>query len=132
VVLVDDDHDTLRLWPDAPRFQRLWRAYCEQYSLRGMDPWIGRRLTGLLHAAELQPDRARLLSFGACAGMELFATVMANMVGVVAGAVPDIVRTGTLDEAAVQEALREIRAWSERPDAALWYGLPLAIGLRPE
>lgn len=71
VVLADDDHDVLRLWPAAPRFEELWRAHCAQYTLRGTDPLIGRRLTCLLCAAGLVPIDATLLSFGACAGMEL-------------------------------------------------------------
>lgn len=131
VVLVDDDHDTLRLWPEAPEFQRLWRAYCEQYSLRGMDPWIGRRLTGLLVQAGLRPVAADLLFFGACAGMELFPVVVANLCGVVAGAAADILRSGTLDEPSLAAGLREIRGWSQRPEAALWYAIPFAVGVRP-
>src|SRR5262245_12346175 len=130
IVLVDDDHETLRLWPEAPRFQRLWQAYCEQYSLRGMDPWIGRRLVGLLAGAGIAEVRTTMLFFGACAGMELFPTVMDNMIAVVAGAADDIVRSGSLGAAAVQSALREIREWRHGKDAALWYALPFALGIR--
>lgn len=130
VVLADDDHDTIRFWPAAPAFERLWRAYCEQYTLRGMDPWIGRRLTGLLAGAGLRPVRTELLFFGACAGMEIFPVAVANQEGVVAGAAEDILRSGTLDEAAVRAGLSEIRTWAQRPDAALWYGVPFAVGRR--
>lgn len=131
VVLVDDDHDTLRLWPAAPAFERLWRAYCTEYERRGMDPRIGRRLSGLAHAAGLEPREARLLFFGACAGMELFATVMDNMIGVLAGAVPDLLRAGTLSEPELARALEEIRDWSTRRDAALWYAVPYLTTRRP-
>lgn len=131
VVLADDDHDTLRLWPAAPAFERLWRAYCEQYTLRGMDPWIGRRLTGLLADAGLRPLRTELLFFGASAGMELFPVALANLEGVVGGAAEDVLGAGTLDEPALVAGLREIRAWGERPDAALWYAVPFAVGQRP-
>ena len=131
VLLVDDDHDTLRLWPSAPAFERLWRAYCEQYTLRGTDPWIGRRLTGLLAEAGLRPVDATLLFFGACAGMELFPLVLANMLGVVAGAAGDIARAGTLPETQIRAGLHELEAWSARPDAALWYAVPYAAALRP-
>jgi ubiquinone/menaquinone biosynthesis C-methylase UbiE len=131
VVLVDDDHDTLRLSPAAPAFERLWRAYCNEYTRRGMDPWIGRRLPTLLSEAGLEPCEATLLFFGACAGMELFPTVMANMVGVVEGAVADVRRSGTLNEADVRAGLEEIRAWSRRAGAALWYGVPYVAARRP-
>jgi SAM-dependent methyltransferase len=131
VVLVDDDHATLRVWPEAPRFEALWNAYCEQYSLRGMDPWIGRRLVGLLADAGLHPRAATMLFFGACAGMEHFPTVMDNMIGVVAGAAADVERSGTLAAADIAAGLAEARAWSGRADAALWYAVPLAIAEGP-
>jgi SAM-dependent methyltransferase len=131
VVLVDDDHDTLRLWPDCPSFWRAWGAYCQQYTMRGMDPAVGRRLTGLLHAAGLRPARAEMLFFGACAGMELFPTVVANMAGVVAGAAEDMARAGTLSRVEIEAGLRELEDWSRRPDAALWYAVPWAAGERP-
>lgn len=130
VVLVDDDHATLRLWPEAPRFERLWGAYCEQYSLRGMDPWIGRRLVGLLAGNGLRPTHATMLFFGACVGMEHFPTVMDNMLGVVAGAAADVERSGSLGAGEIEAGLAELRAWSTRADAALWYAVPLAIGQR--
>jgi SAM-dependent methyltransferase len=131
VALVDDDHDTLRLWPEAPAFAGLWRAYCGEYTRRGMDPWIGRRLTGLLAAAGLEPCDATLLFFGACAGMELFPTVLDNMVGVVAGAAEDLRRSGALGASEIAAGLAEIRAWAELPGAALWYGVPFAAARRP-
>jgi SAM-dependent methyltransferase len=130
VVLVDDDHDTLRLWPPAPAFERLWRAYCAEYTRRGMDPWIGRRLTGLLADAGLEPCEARLLFFGACAGMELFPIVMGNLIGVVAGASAELLHSRGLTPAEADSGLAEIRAWSARPGAALWYAVPFAAALR--
>jgi SAM-dependent methyltransferase len=131
VVLVDDDHDTLRLWPAAPAFERLWRAYCGEYERRGMDPWIGRRLAGLAHVAGLEPLDARMLFFGACAGMELFPTVMGNMIGVLAGAGPDLVASSAVSEHELTHALDELRAWSTRRDAALWYAVPWLAAERP-
>jgi len=131
VVLVDDDHDTLRLWPAAPAFERLWRAYCGEYERRGLDPWIGRRLSGLALEAGLEPCAARLLFFGACAGMELFPTVIGNLTGVVAGAGAALVRSAALCERELALALAELQAWSERRDAALWYAVPYLEARRP-
>lgn len=131
VVLVDDDHDTLRLWPAAPAFERLWRAYCGEYERRGMDPWIGRRLSELAHAAGLEPIEARLLDFGACNGMQRFPTVVDNLIGVVASAGPGLVSANAHTEAELAEALEEIRAWSKRRDAALWYAVPWLAAKRP-
>ena len=130
VVLVDDDHSLLRLWPEPPLFLRLWQAYCEQYALRGMDPWIGRRLAALAAAAGLRPVRTEMIFFGGCAGMETFATIIDNMHGVVAGAAEGVARSGSLAEARVQDGLRELREWSAKPDAALWYALPFVEAVR--
>jgi hypothetical protein len=95
-----------------------------------MDPWIGRRLIGLLVGAGLEPTDARLLSFGACAGMELFPLVVANLHGVVAGAAADVRRSGTLSAGDVDAGLAEIHVWAERQGAALWYALPYAAAVR--
>jgi SAM-dependent methyltransferase len=131
VVLVDDDHDTLRLWPAVPAFERLWRVYCGEYERRGMDPWIGRRLSGLAHAAGLEPSEARLLDFGACNGMPRFPTVIRNLIGVVASAEPDLVAAEATTSFEFAQALEELRAWSTRRDAALWYAVPLLAAHRP-
>jgi len=131
VALVDDDHELLRLWPPAPRFEALWRAYCVQYEQRGMDPGIGRRLTGLLVGAGLEPVGATMLFFGACTGMEPFALAFSNLRGVVAGAAEAIVASGTFAGDAVRAGLEELERWQALPDAVLWYAIPLALGRRP-
>jgi SAM-dependent methyltransferase len=131
VVLIDDDHDTLRVWPPAPAFDHLWRVYCGEYERRGMDPWIGRRLPALAHGAGLEPIDARMLFFGACAGMETFPMVMNNLTGVLAGAGPDLVATAALTERELFDALAEIRAWSTRREAALWYAVPWVAARKP-
>jgi hypothetical protein len=63
--------------------------------------------------------------------MELFPLVIANMLGVVAGAAEDIALARTLSTAEIEDGLRELRRWSERPDAALWYAVPYAAAVRP-
>src|SRR5213595_4141961 len=72
VVLQDDDHDVLRLYPEPPGFMTLWRAYERTYDRLGCDPYIGRRLVSLLHEAGAQPVRATWIFFGACAGQPNF------------------------------------------------------------
>src|SRR5216684_1106337 len=44
VVLEDDDHDLLRLWPEPPGLQPLWHAYMRSFDRNGNDPYVGRRL----------------------------------------------------------------------------------------
>jgi len=131
VVLVDDDHENLRLWPEAPRFARLWRAYCEQYALRGLDANIGRRLAALLQSAGARPVRTDVVFFGACAGMPESGPAFDNLDGVVASAATEIAASGSLAEASIRAGLSELREWKKRPDAALWYAVPFAAGTKP-
>ena len=105
--------------------------HCGEYERRGMDPWIGRRLPGLAHAAGLEPREARLLDFGACHGMPRFPTVIQNLLGVVASAGPDLVASSAITEGELTLAIDELRAWSARRDAALWYAVPWLAAERP-
>ena len=43
IILEDDGHDTLRLWPEPPGFVRLWQAYLRTYDRVGNDPVVGHR-----------------------------------------------------------------------------------------
>jgi SAM-dependent methyltransferase len=128
VVLADDDHDVLRLWPEPPGFNELWRAYIRTYDRNGNDPYIGRRLVALLHAAGAQPVRNAWIFFGACAGMEIFDVLAANMVGVVVTARRRMIDGDLSSESAFDEAIRNYRDWARRPDAALWFSMCWAEG----
>jgi SAM-dependent methyltransferase len=130
IVLVDDDHATMRPWPEPARFPRLWQAYCDQYARRRMDPYIGRRLVALLYEAGAQSVRAEMIFFGACAGMREFTHAAENLIGVLAGAADDIAAAGGIGAADIRAALDALRAWGKRKDAALWYALPFAEGVR--
>ena len=55
IILADDDHDVLRLWPEPPGLTDVWRAYQRSYDRHGNDPIVGRRLVQLLHQAGAQP-----------------------------------------------------------------------------
>ena len=59
VILEDDDHDVLRLWPELPPIDRLWRAYADSIKAIGNDPFVGRRLVSLLHESGASPRRPR-------------------------------------------------------------------------
>ena len=69
IVLEDDDHEGLRLWPEPPRIRpTLWQAYQRSYEHLGNDPAIGRRLVSLLVDAGATPVRNSFVFFGSCAG----------------------------------------------------------------
>jgi SAM-dependent methyltransferase len=63
IILADDDHDVLRLWPEPPGLAPVWQAYQRSYHRHGNDPIVGRRLVQLLHQAGAQPRRNTWIFF---------------------------------------------------------------------
>ncbi len=132
VVLEDDDHDLLRLWPEVPSFSRLWRAYVRTYDRLGNDPYVGRRMAAMLYAAGAQPARNDMLFFGSCAGNPAFEGMVANFVGLVEGAPGEILDATSLAREELEKGLADFKRWSRRPDAAMWYATCWAEGRKPE
>jgi hypothetical protein len=97
----------------------------------GNDPYVGRRLVELLHAAGARPARATFLFFGACAGEPAFAQLVDNMASLVAGAREPIIADGLLPASEFDGALAELRRFRERPDGAFWYAVSWAEGMKP-
>jgi len=131
IVLEDDDHDLLRLDPEPPEVAAAWRAYLLSYERRGKDPFVGRRLPGLLHRAGARPRAIRSLPFGACVGQPEFDALVDNLAAILQGARAEVVSLGLSDDAALDRALDSLRAWRSRPDVALWYSRCWAEGTRP-
>ncbi len=48
IILEDDNHDSMRLYPESKDFDVLWRAYYQTYEILGNDPLIGNKLVSLL------------------------------------------------------------------------------------
>jgi SAM-dependent methyltransferase len=131
IVLADDDHDVMRLWPEPPGFYDLWRAYIRTYDRIGNDPFVGRRLVELLHRAGAAPRRNTWIFFGGCAGMDSFHVLAANMAGVVRSARDTIIDMSLFDRQAFDDVMRQYEMWSRRPDSALWFAVAWAEGARP-
>ena len=131
IVLADDDHDTLRLWPEPPGVMDAWRAYFETYRKKGNDPFIGRRLVQLLHQVGAEPQKNTLVFYGGCAGMREFQGIVHNLYEVLGGAADEVIHAKLMDEKAYIDALYALLDFSRMPDAALWYGINWAEGLKP-
>ena len=131
IVLADDDHAVLRLWPEPPGVREVWEAYRRTYDRHGNDPYVGRRLPELLHRAGAKPLRITWVFFGACAGQSGFEVYVANFIAILRGARADIESQRLLDAAAIDRVCEELAAWGERPDAAFWYAMSWAEGTRP-
>ncbi len=131
IVLEDDDHDVLRLWPEPPGFTALWCAYTRTFDRLGNDAYVGRRLVALLKEAGATPRRVTSLFYGACPGMANFEGTVENVIALLVGARDPIVTGGLLDSGFFEEAVGALRKWVHRPDAAFWYNIPWAEGVRP-
>ena len=129
VILADDDYDGMRLWPEPAGFTSVWNAYQRTYDKHGNDPIVGRRLVQLLHQAGLRPRRSSLVFFGGCAGEATFEEIVGNIASIIDEAFEDIVAIG-IPRAAVRASLEALMAWSKEPDAAVWYGMAWAEGVR--
>ena len=128
IVLEDDDHDILRVWPEPDGLRPVWDAYIRSYRMAGNDPDIGRKLPVLLHAAGAEPKRATWLFFGACAGSPDFPGYVDNLAVVIEGARDSMLAEGGVDAATIDRALASVRSLIELPDAALWYARCWAEG----
>jgi len=108
----------------------IWGAYMRSYDRAGNDPYIGRRLVQLLHQAGAAPRRNTWLFFGGCAGGPNFEGFVRNLASILDGARGPILATGFTDEE-VTAAIDSLRAWEQRPDAAFWFAISWAEGVRP-
>jgi hypothetical protein len=130
IVLQDDDHDVLRLWPEPVGFNAIWQAYIESYRRLGNDPFVGRRLVELLVQAGATPIRNTWIFFGSCAGHENFAGLVENLLAILYGARTCMLEQRLIDSAAYDEGLSSLEHWSQRPDASVWYSICYAEGTR--
>jgi SAM-dependent methyltransferase len=130
IVLEDDDHGVLRLWPEPPGVAELWNAYIRTYDRIGNDPYVGRRLVQLLHQAGARPVRNTWIWFGGCAGMEYFDVLAANMAGVVRTARDAMIEMNLVERDTFDAVMEHYERWAKRPDAALWFSVAWAEGMR--
>lgn len=130
LILADDDHAVLRLWPEPAGVMEVWTAYLRTYACIGCDPFIGRRLVELIANAGAHPVRNDWIFFGACAGDPVFPALTENMARILQGAKVHMAALSLLQPTQVDDACAALRQWATRPDAALWYSICLAEGRR--
>lgn len=130
IVLEDDDHDLIRLWPEPAGFGPLWNAYTRVYDRLGNDPYVGRRLVSLIYEAGAHPARNTWIFFGGCAGSPHFEACVDNMVSLFNSARDKIVPSGLLQAGSFEEGVANLQAWKRRPEAAMWFAIAWAEGVR--
>ncbi|MGH8034152.1 MAG: class I SAM-dependent methyltransferase [Lysobacterales bacterium] len=130
VVLLDDDHELMRFWPEPEGVMAAWKAYYRSYSRLRNDALVGRKLALLLADAGAPVIRIDQLFYGACAGMESFTGVVDNLIGVLQGARFTVLSAGEISKKDYDAALRSLRRFRDVPNAAVWYVVNLAEGKR--
>lgn len=131
VILADDDHQIYRLWPEPPGWTSVWEAYVHSYEKLGNDPFVGRRLVSLLHQAGAVPKRNTWVFFGGCAGEPIFDRHAQNVYDILRMARDTIVNEMFFESEYFEQTMASFLDWAKRPDAAIWYGIALAEGVRP-
>jgi SAM-dependent methyltransferase len=131
IVLEDDPHDTLRLYPECPGLYTVWNAYIRAYDRLGNDPFVGHRLVALLHQGGAIPRRNSLVPFCGCQGSDIFDDSVNNLIGVLVGARDSVVNNGLLDAESFDRAMDEMDRWRRGPMATIWYAMSWAEGIRP-
>lgn len=129
VVLLDDDHELIRFWPEPEGLAAAWKAYYRSYHQLGNDPLIGRKLVSLLYQAGAKPSRTDQVFYGACAGSAPFQGIVENLLGVLEGARQVVLAAEEISAADYDAALDQFRAFAQLPDAALWYVINWAEGI---
>ena len=132
IVLVDDDHEVLHLWPEPPGLSALWRAYMRVFDRNGNDPYVGRRLVSLLHDAGARPSRIDIIFFGGCSGQEQFPALVENLIGLLEGFREPILSGALLDAESFDAAIESLWDWRDRADAAFWFTAHWAEGVKPD
>lgn len=130
IILQDDNHDTMRLYPEIRDFDVLWEVYYKSYEVLGNDPLIGHKLVSLLYEAGAKPLKNDWIFFGSCRGDENFHYYVENIIGVLEGAKRTIIGNDLLGEEAFKAGINAISDWQNLPDAAIWFSLSYAEGER--
>jgi ubiquinone/menaquinone biosynthesis C-methylase UbiE len=130
VLLADDDHDVLRMYPEIPGFMQLWEAYMQTYRELGNDPFIGRKLPALLSEAGTKPVRTTWVFFGSCHGHPHFNVYVDNLIKVIQGARDQILKDGLFNASSFDQVVGSFGQWRREPGAALWYSVCWAEGRR--
>lgn len=128
VVILDDDHEGLSLYPEPAGFGNLWDAYIRSYDRLGNNPFVGRRLVSLLYHGGLREIRSGVVFFGDSGESATFGAYMNNLAGLLYSARDYLIKESLISEIEFTSAMESLSIWSERPDAAMWYTIYWAMG----
>ena len=130
IVLEDDDHESMILYPEPSGFKELWSAYMQSYIEVGNDPFIGRKLPKLLLDQGIKNISNDIVFFGDCAGTETFDLFTSNLMEVISTSYSVMISAKLISDSDYKSAMANIRTWGALPHASLWYNINVAIGIK--
>jgi SAM-dependent methyltransferase len=130
ILLADDDHQAMILYPEPKGFQTLWSAYIDSYVEVGNDPFIGRKLPRLLTEAGLHSVVNDVTFFGDCAGTKTFPLFVTNLIEVILPSREIMISSKSISDNEFEENIQTIREWSSLPYASIWYTICFAEGVK--
>lgn len=130
IVLADDDHEAMLLFPEPPGFKELWAAYMDSYVEVGNDPFIGRKLPKLLRENGFQQVYNDVVFFGDCFGTETFQLFAINLIEVIATSKQIMLEAGLIQPNAYEAAIQSLVQWCKHEHAAMWYTIAVAGGVK--
>ena len=109
------------LFPDCPKFDRVWRKFAALQERLGGDGVIGKKLFGLLKQAGFAEVRLSIAPEVHHAGQASFDAWIVNLIGNVAGAADSLVEADLSSRAEIQEALDELNGFRKRDDGSAFF-----------
>lgn len=130
LIISDDDHQNMILYPEPEGFQTLWSAYMDSYLIIGNDPFIGRKLPRLLTENGCKEVRNDLVFFGDVAGSPSFESYVKNLCEVIATARELMIENDLISSEAYELAMNNLRTWARINYASANYSLCIATGIK--
>ena len=128
IILSDDDHQSMILYPEPEGFQKLWTAYIDSYITIGNDPFIGRKLPRLLLDNGCKEVRNDLVFFGDMAGSPTFEAYTKNLSEVIATARNLMIENELISPDEYASAMKNLITWTKMSHATAYYPLCIATG----
>jgi hypothetical protein len=111
----ENDVAQFRNDPPTPTFERVWQEFAALQQRLGGDPFIGRRLSRLLHEAGFREVALSVAPEVHHFGTPHYAAWLENLVGNLRGAEAKLVAAGIVTAAEVAAACDELRALIPNP-----------------
>jgi SAM-dependent methyltransferase len=120
----------ITFYPECPRFEAVWRKFAGLQAKLGGDALIGKKLFSLFKQAGFKEIRLSVQPEIHYAGAETFRPWIVNLLGNVEGGAGELQKHGLATHEEIEEAIAEMRSFSERDDACTIFYWNRASGVK--